>query len=273
MQYQPVDFDDSVNVTRHNPLVEFFSYMAAAIGVIALIYFGSAYLVDWAVERTTPQTERWLSDKMAFTHRFLIDQDLSSAMQERQEKLRALFDRLPKDDLPADLHYEVFLVDNKEINAFALPGGKIVIHRGLLDSLKSENALVFVLGHELGHIQNRDHLRGMGRGLVASIVSLLLFGQESNISSWVSNEVLTIENTFSRGQERHADRDGLEMLMRHYGHVGGAMEFFERVKDSSGMVWMSYLTTHPHPTQRMKILRRIFDEKGYLEKETVLLSF
>lgn len=273
MQYQPVEFDDTVNVTRHNPLVEFFSYMAAAFALIAGIYIGSAYLIDWAVEHTTPEAEEWLSNKIAYTNRFIVGTELAPALQARQEKLQALFDTLPKDHMPPNFTYEVFLTDEKEINAYALPAGKIVINRGLLDSLKSENALVFVLGHELGHIKNRDHLRGMGRGLVAGTFSLMLFGEQSGVSSWISKEMLTINNTFSREQERRADRAGLEMLMKYYGHAGGAMEFFERVSNVSGTVWMSYLTTHPHPTQRMKILRRIMNEKEYEEKMVKPLSF
>lgn len=273
MQYQPVEFDDTVNVTQHNPLVEFFSYMAAACAFIAFIYIGSAYLIDWAVERTTPEMEEWLNNKISFTNRFLTQHELSPELQARQKKLQALFDTLPKDHMPPNFTYEVFLADEKEINAYALPAGKIVINRGLLDSLKSENALVFVLGHELGHIKNRDHLRGLGRGLVAGTFSLMLFGEQSGVSSWISREVLTIDNTFSREQERRADRAGLEMLMKYYGHAGGAMEFFKRVSNVSGTVWMSYLTTHPHPIQRMKILRRIMGEKNYSEKETRPLAF
>jgi Zn-dependent protease with chaperone function len=67
-------------------------------------------------------------------------------------------------------------VQSDAVNAMAVPGGKMVVFSGLLDSLSSTNGLMFVLAHEVGHFKNRDHLRLMGRGIVLSILAMLALG-------------------------------------------------------------------------------------------------
>ncbi len=62
-------------------------------------------------------------------------------------------------------------------------GGHILLFQGLLDILKTENSLSFVIGHELGHFKNRDHLRGLGRGIVLTALSATFTGANSNLTS------------------------------------------------------------------------------------------
>lgn len=63
----------------------------------------------------------------------------------------------------------VFYSCDDTVNAIALPGKKIIVFKGLLDQVKSLNSLYFIIGHEVGHIIHRDHLKSMGRALAVSL--------------------------------------------------------------------------------------------------------
>ena len=77
---------------------------------------------------------------------------------------------LPPDSPISNRPFHVYVTEVDDINAIALPGSNIIVFSGLLQNIQSENELVMVLGHELGHYAHKDHLRGLGRGLGISLV-------------------------------------------------------------------------------------------------------
>lgn len=81
----------------------------------------------------------------------------------------------------------------------ALPGGRILLTKGLLEYLQTEYGLVFVLGHEVGHIVHRDHIRGIGRQIILVMGASMLGFTESCALSTL-NQVLG--RTFDREQKR-----------------------------------------------------------------------
>ena len=104
--------------------------------------------------------------------------DLAEAEDPRTDRVQVLTERLAMHWADNPYAFRVSVLDQSEPNAFAIPGGQIVITRGLLESVSSESELAFVLGHEIGHFKQRDHLRGLGRGiaLVIAISALDLGG-------------------------------------------------------------------------------------------------
>ncbi|NCF16391.1 MAG: M48 family metalloprotease, partial [Gammaproteobacteria bacterium] len=142
-------------------------------------------------------------------------------------------------------------------NAMALPGGLIIVTQGLLDQVESENELAFVLGHELGHFKNRDHLRALGRGIVLSLFFSVATGNDvSNLSIKVTDLAL---RGFSREQESEADEFGLALVYTHYGHVDEASRLFERWDEDDRSLFdvVSYLSTHPATADRIVELEEL----------------
>jgi Zn-dependent protease with chaperone function len=143
-------------------------------------------------------------------------------------------------------------IDGSELaNAMALPGGLIVVTQGLLDQVESENELAFVLGHELGHFKNRDHLRALGRGIVVSLFFAMITGNDvGGIGVTVAD--LTLKG-FSRGQESKADAFGLKIVNSEYGHVAEASRLFNRwqSEDVTLVKFVTYLSTHPDTGDRI----------------------
>jgi predicted Zn-dependent protease len=235
------------------------------VAIIALIYLLLAVGTDLAVDHIPVKAETWLGDR-----------GLSEFPAEPDTKLQTRLDRLLT-ELPADselrqYNFRTYLSSNEAVNAIALPGGNIVVFAGLLKEVKSENELAMILGHELGHFAHRDHLRGLGRGLGLSIVSALLFGENSAISNLLSRTLLTFQSNYSRQQEEAADAYGLQLLASRYGHVGGADDFFVRGAETAGSKYAYLFASHPHPSDRIEHLQQLIVANNYLAKQTEPLA-
>ncbi|MCA1904198.1 MAG: M48 family metallopeptidase [Cyanobacteria bacterium KgW148] len=181
-----------------------------------------------------------------------------------QNKLNELQDRLEvKQSAKERRDLKVIYLPSETVNAFAIPGDRIIIFRGLLDKVTSENELMMILGHEMGHFVNRDHLRGIARSLSFQIVLSLLFGDSSRLQSVGSLASAVSQARFSQNQELAADRVGLDLLVKTYGHGGGATDFFERLAQDRSAGALAFVSTHPQPADRVKQLRQIMKERGY----------
>jgi predicted Zn-dependent protease len=146
----------------------------------------------------------------------------------------------------------------------ALPGGHIVVYTGLLEKVSSENKLAFALAHEMGHYAHRDHLRGMGRALVLITVSTLLFGSDSDVSRMLVHGLNITQLSFSQKQEIRADEFALETINCAYGHVAGALDFFEKIaKDQKLGKFGHYFSSHPETRRRICHLKALIGLKGF----------
>lgn len=171
-----------------------------------------------------------------------------------------------------ELPYEFRVLNDSTPNAFALPGGYIAITRGLLVNLENEAQLAAVLGHEVGHVTARDSVQGMQRGALLS-VGLAVLSAATGSSAY--GDLATgagqlaaglLDNTFSREQERQADRLGVDYMVRAgYNPLGSVQlqEFFYRtVEGGAEPVWLSGLfRTHPFSKERMQDLQAYIVER------------
>lgn len=267
MQYQHPQFDESVNVTPGRPLIDFGTYLLAIIVLMAAIFYGSLYAVELVIPHIDPQTEQRIWNAI-LRDRFVSDSGKADkALAQQESYLQSLLDRIPKDGLTG-AHYQVILVKDSEANALALPSGKIIVYTGLLEKLKTENGIVFVLGHELGHFANRDHLRGMGRILIAGLLAAPLM---TDVSSPLLNSIgAGLDMHFSRKQESAADEYGLHALIALYGHAGGATEFFDTIQkaEKDSLIWQ-YASTHPVTGERLAHLNEIIEKEKIVTLPTI----
>lgn len=258
MQYQPGLPEHNDNVSHQRPGREFLSLIVAAVVLVLAVVWLTGLAVDWAVERVDPKTEErllgGLGDPMM---------QASNDYPEEQARVEALLQPLLACvDQPYDIR--VVIQDDPTPNAFAVPGGQMWVTTGLLRSGLSDNGLSFVLGHELGHFSNRDHLRGMGRGLVLWVMSTSLLGGDSGISQLVSPSLLLGEAQHSQARESAADITGLNALMCRYGHVGGATAFFEKLQNTlpKGFPGMHYFESHPQLQERIDSLKSLAQKQS-----------
>ena len=167
--------------------------------------------------------------------------------------------------LPPDMAITVHYVSDPTVNALATFGGHVIVFRGLLERLESEDALAAVLAHEIGHIKNRDMLKGLIR---AASLSLLAGAVGSaGPSTGLENAVGQIGlMSYSRGQEAKADRLATLALGRIYGHTKGFEECFKILMAAPGVelsqLTPEFISTHPDILKRIKHSQELAAELG-----------
>lgn len=259
MKFEPRPADHSVNVTARHPLADAAILVLGLGAVLLLVTIVLAFFADALVARISVKTEmRWfggLSLPSAI-------EELETTSTSEEQALTDLLARLTQ-HWESDYTFRMRISENTVPNALAFPGGLIVVTRGLLDSVESENELAFVLAHELGHFRNRDHLRGLGRGAAISlVVGTVTSGGSGGFGFGVADIAL---RGFGREQETDADVFALGLVYAEYGHVGESWRFFERIQSAygHGNAVLNYLETHPLPGSRIDDLKRLARERGW----------
>jgi len=257
MRYVAKQAREGINVSKTHPLVEA-SLLLGGLGVIfAVLVLGLIFLVELSLYFIPAEKEA------AFFSSWLPE-DLVAAEDDdrRLQDLQALVDRLVLHWPDAHYDFRVAINDSDVANALALPGGLIVVSTGMLAQVESENELAFVLGHELGHFRNRDHFRGLGRGLLVSVVAGVIFGNDvAGLNMTIANVTLM---SFSRTQESRADEFGLGIVHGEYGHVANATRLFQRWDaDKQSPIFLPYFSTHPDSGDRVSTMDAIAEKNGW----------
>lgn len=173
--------------------------------------------------------------------------------------LRPMTERLEKAVDDTSFHFSYCIVQDTTLNAFALPGGFVVIHSGLIESCESAEELAGVLAHEISHVTERHHIRGLIGNIGWMLLVQGLFGDISGLGAeLVAAGTKLGSMKYSRDYEREADRNGIEILMRADINPEGLATFFRKLQDSYAKQekineWMS---THPDITERINNVRK-----------------
>jgi predicted Zn-dependent protease len=163
------------------------------------------------------------------------------------------------------LSFELFGVRDKSINAFALPGGYIGVHTGLIVAAETESELASVLGHEMGHVSQKHIARMYSKegtnsmiALASIVLAILAARNNPNAAQGlaVGGQALAIQNqlSYSRDAEREADRVGFQILQASGFDVQGMPDFFQRMQRANSIMENGvpgYLRTHPLTTDRI----------------------
>ncbi len=257
MRFRPRSADSSVNIPKTHPLKEVALLAGGFLALICVAYLAVGLLASWIAESLPVEAEKWLGQKMASK----VTGEPSGPLKERVDRLVAL---LPQDSPLKDYDFVVYVSDDPQVNAMALPGGTIVVCQGLIDMVESENELDMVLAHELGHFAHRDHLKRLGKGLILNSALWLLFGRNGGADQLMVPILSGLEARYSQAQEEAADLYGMHLLYLRHGHVGGATDFFKRIMKGRGHPHFAYLlASHPHPETRMERLRSEAERRGW----------
>jgi len=149
---------------------------------------------------------------------------------------------------------DVRVIESEEINAFALPGGKIFVYSGIIDKMESYEELVALLGHEVTHVINRHSLKSICRSAATGIFIATLFGDITGISSGILSQADKFKQLdYSRDLETEADNDGLEIMMENKIDPKGMVDLLEllKIEGESMSPYMKYLSTHPDTDARI----------------------
>jgi beta-barrel assembly-enhancing protease len=173
-------------------------------------------------------------------------------------------------------NFEFFMMRDPQINAFALPGGHIGVHTGLLLAAQSESELAGVMAHEISHVTQRHIARmisqqqgGQWASIAALAVAIIAARANSQIgeaaAAFGQAAMIQSQLNFSRGYEREADRIGLQLLNKAGFDPRGMESFFERLQRATRFYEgaPSYLRTHPLTHERIADIQNRAEELPY----------
>lgn len=257
--------DDSVNVTPHHPGLHFLKLMSLAVIFVTVVVILLNYIGSSVAKAVPFRYELSLMSKIDIEFGDEEAVDIQSYLHRLSNDLA---DHMPiPDGFTFDIHYN----GEETFNAYATLGGNLVFYRGLLQRMPNENALAMVLAHEMAHVVHRHPAAGVGGGLSASLVLMLL---DAAGGGGLAGDILTRSGSltqlgFSRDMETEADRTALAALAAYYGHVDGAATLFEimngdetETESDSGLeklkdVMSEFSSTHPLEENRIETLSEL----------------
>jgi predicted Zn-dependent protease len=177
----------------------------------------------------------------------------------------------------AEYKWEFNLIeDDKTVNAWCMPGGKVAVYTGILPIAKDDNGLAVVMGHEVAHAIAEHGNERMSQSLLVSLGGVALAvaieekpekTQELFMISFGLGASLGFILPYSRVHETEADRIGLVIMARAGYDPREAIPFWERMKEKGGSTPPEFLSTHPVPETRIEDLRSFIPEAmPYYEK-------
>ncbi|HKQ34491.1 MAG TPA: M48 family metallopeptidase [Nitrospiraceae bacterium] len=243
---------EQVRQVRHRRRLAWSAVGGVILATVLGLWLGSDLLVEIAVSRIPVEWEQKLGES-AYRD-FLSHQEVMkegpavAALEEMTQRMTA---QIP--DNP--YKFEVTVVKSDVVNAFALPGGYVVVFTGLMKKAESGEEVAGVLSHELNHVLQRHGLERIVKNLGLMTVAAIVFGNQQGLIGMMKQlgvELFTLK--FGREQETEADLTGLQLLQRAKIDPSGMIRFFERLseKDEGRMEWLS---THPMSAARAERLK------------------
>jgi predicted Zn-dependent protease len=217
---------------------------------------------DISQEMISPQMEKQIGEQSMFQIRadksYMDDPELTDYLNQLGERL------VSNSPEPGDT-FEFFAIDDKAINAFALPGGFVGVNTGLILLAQTESELASVLSHEIAHVTQHHYARmvsGQRYDSLAALATLAVAilaarnSPETANAAIIGTQAGTVQRqlNFTRQNEKEADRIGLSILEKSGFDTRAMPLFFERMQRATQLVegnTPSYLRTHPVTHERI----------------------
>lgn len=260
MKYRNPVIPEGINTTQTHPLKEFAFLSAAVIGAVFLLTSILFFSIDWAAEFIPFEFETSIANS--------ISDSIETENSELDVYLQSVADKIiPQMNLPDNMQITVHYVNQDVVNAMATLGGHVFVYRGMLEKLPHENALVMLLGHEIGHVKLRHPVKALGKGVVISLLYSLILGESSDAAASAISDasMLTLLN-FSREQEEDSDEEAVKVLGSYYGHVKGASSLFEVLKQQqllTGDTPPEFLNSHPDTQNRIQHITEMLKQNHW----------
>lgn len=252
---------------RINSLINFtwiLSFLSLVFVLIFCTYFFYSSFLSWLVGFVPFSYEQKIGDKVlalvVSPTNLVQNEDVLSSLR---GKVDLLIKQMPKEMQGIG----VYINKDESTNAFALPGGNIVFNTGLLKKADSIEEVLGVAAHELSHIQKRHVLKSLVQVLGGYLLIDLFLGNLTGvIAILTSNSEMILQKGFSRSQERDADSNGFNLLVKAGIDPIGMAKFFEIIlaeqkKNEEASIakaqsYLGFLSTHPETAERIEEIQK-----------------
>lgn len=248
--------EDNVNVSKTSDIKEFFILTTGFIMLACGIFFISDVAMQIFINNMSYQTqvkiENFLNSNNETTYKYNeIDQKEINKLNEIKKEIIIADPQLKnlKD-------FKIGISKEEELNAYIYPNGDIYFTKGIIKELKTDDQKTFVLAHEIAHYKHRDHLKTIGRSILALTTINLMGLGESQITTKIMYSIYDINNLqYSQKQEIAADLYANNLVKKIYGTNKGAIDFFKLIEKKQNLPeFIHYFSTHPSPAKRIQLI-------------------
>lgn len=243
-----------------------FGYAALLVAALALvggIFSLKEAAVGLVVSQIPVEWEAKLGDsvyeQLAASHHVVDDPALNATLQRIVQPVANSADRLSERSYEFRFH----IIEDSTINAFALPGGTMVFHTGLILRAGSPEEIAGVAAHELAHVTHQHGMRQMVQSLGLLLIAQALLGDmEGLVGVLVTQGQELLSLKFSRDYEHEADLTGLAYLRDANIDPTGMLSFFEKLQESGSGNMLEdadFLSTHPATADRIEALQEAIE--------------
>ncbi|MBC7944804.1 MAG: M48 family metallopeptidase [Burkholderiales bacterium] len=232
----------------------------AVFALIAFLFIAYRWVLPVAAEYAAVRVPLAWEDRLGREATAFLEKRIFSTTQLSQEKRDALADRfdaiVPEDGRNYAIRFRASKIGP---NALALPGGIIYVTDELVELAPDDDAVLGVLAHELGHIEQRHLMRRLFASAAVGAAVAVLFGDVSTVLAALP--AILIDLDYSRAMEREADSYAVALLRAKGISTGSLATLFERMQkahDKRGPKgdWPAYLSTHPPTPERVELFRK-----------------
>ncbi len=236
------------------------SGLAVLASVVSFYMWGLSLLADKATWIIPQSTDEYVGNKLY--------QQVLNASSPEPALTKYVRGFLRQIKIPSTYKLQVSVIRDKNVNAFALPGGFLVLHHRILEQMQHPEELAALLGHESGHVQNRHTTRALIRSLGSYLIVSYLFGDILGVSTVLVENANALKNLeYSRRLEEEADAFGFRVLQQNRVNPQGMLQLFQRLKQeekvSGNNSTEEFLSTHPPLHSRMQAIRKLIKENPY----------
>lgn len=237
----------------------FLSAAGAAAVLCGLYFWGIPALASFLAPRIPVAWEEQLGQSVI---RQLAPPERQCRDIARAAKVEGILANLTSSVPQSPYSFRVIVVNDPSVNALAVPGGTIVVFRGLLDKTRSAEALAGVLAHEVQHIQRRHSTQALLEQLSMKVLIAAVVGDAKGLSYGLEGARILGMLRYSRQYEDEADAEAIRLLVASGIDPGGLAAFFEAVQADRGASPKipAYLSTHPDMEGRIQRLRTLAAE-------------
>lgn len=238
--------------------------LGVLLPILLVYFFVVPKIVEKAAEKVSPEIERQIGDAwfQSLTATYKTDSAKSRLVQQFYDSL----------GFGGAYEMRITVVNEPVVNAFALPGGHIVVFDSILGIMDAPEQLAALLAHEASHIQLKHSTRAIFRELANNLFFSLLFGDYADVSTVVAHQADQLAAlSYSRSLELEADENGLKLMLASGIPPRGMPDLFQKMKSSLGKENATdvpnFLSTHPSMDERLKISTEKIEANGNAPKE------
>jgi beta-barrel assembly-enhancing protease len=226
--------------------------LAALLLAVVLVWWQSERVTAWLASRVSQKTEEHIGA------RALAQLELEHELTQEGPAAKTVAEIGGRLTVGSKYKYRWYVSDDKEVNAYALPGGIIVVNAGLIRKAGSAEELAGVLAHEVQHVEHRHTLQQMIHAAGWAAVLAVALGDVSAITAIVVHQLGNLRN--SRKLETEADTEGMKALARAGIPLEGMPDMFKRLQEEEkrlGDDTPSLLSSHPATDERIADLQQL----------------